>query len=110
MWQRSSNAEFEFEIAKCDILSKQRNLVEKNSENEALFAETCTPCINLIKENFEQLSLKDEKFICLDPASSLDTDELFNSLKLDHDLMAHDGANDLKNRPKLSQYLQCCCE
>ena len=109
MRQRSSNAKFEFEIAKCDTLSEQRNLVEKNSENEALFAETCAPCINLIKQNFEQLSLKDEKFICLDSASSRDIDELFNSLKLNHDLAAHDGANDLKNRPKLSQYLQHCC-
>ena len=36
MRQRSSNAEFESKIAKCDTLSKQRNLVEKNSENEAL--------------------------------------------------------------------------
>ena len=72
MQQRSSNAEFEFEIAKCDTLSKQRNLVKKNSENEALFAETRAPCTNLIKQNFEQLSLKDKKFICLDPASSRD--------------------------------------
>ena len=53
MRQRSSNAEFEFEIAKCDTMSEQRNLVQKNSENEALFAETCAPCINFIKQNFE---------------------------------------------------------
>ena len=99
MRQHSSNAEFEFEIAKCDTLSKQRNLVKKNPENEALFAETRAPCINLIKQNFEQLSLKDEKFICLDPASSRDIDKLFNSLKLDHNLAAHDGTNDLKNCP-----------
>ena len=29
MRQRSSNAKFEFEIAKCDTMSEQRNLVEK---------------------------------------------------------------------------------
>ena len=101
MRQQSPNAKFEFEITKCDTLSKQRNLVEKNSGNEALFAETCAPCINLMKQNFEELSLKDEKFICLDPALSRGIDELFNSLKLDHDLVDHDGANDLKNRLKL---------
>ena len=74
-------------------MSKQRNLVEKNSENEALFAETCAPCIDLINQNFEQLSLKDKKFICLDPALSRDIDKLFNSLKLDHDLATHDGVS-----------------
>ena len=101
MRQHSPNAKFEFEITKCDTLSEQRNLVKKNSGNEALFAETCAPCINLMKQNFEELSLKDEKFICLDPALSRGIDELFNSLKLDHDLVDHDGANDLKNRLKL---------
>ena len=109
MHQQASDAEFEYEISKCDTLIQQQELIGKNPEvNRKLFSDTCMSCLKIIQNNFEQLILKENPFLCPDSPNNNYIEELFQSIQLDGNLAAHDGVQDLKDHPKLSQYLNHC--
>ena len=79
MRRESADSEFEVAFEKCKGLEDVRGLLHKNSSrNYDLLEETCRLCIDLIKNNFERLTLKGEPFNVFEPAVDGDIDELFS--------------------------------
>ena len=71
--------------------------------------ESCKPCTQLIKDQFSRLQLKGVPFRVPEEASDRDIDELFKSLNRDKSITPYDCVDDLRKRPKLTQYLAHCC-
>ena len=68
------------------------------------------PCLKEIKNNVGQLTLK-KPFLCPYFTTDNDAEELFLLIQLNDNLSAHDVVQDLKDHPKLLQYLNhYCCE
>ena len=85
-------------------LKSARGLLNKNrSRNHDLLEETCRPCIDLIKNNFERHTLKGEPFNVFD--SAVDWDELFSMCHLDDTLSPMDTLRNLTHRPLLERFL-----
>ena len=63
----------------------------------------------LLKSQFSRLQLKGVPFRVTEGASDRDIDELFKSLILDKSITPYDCVDDLRKRPKLTQYLAHCC-
>ena len=111
MRHTSSDLEFEEKLHRCSGLSDVRDLLNRNPEkNITLLHESCKPCVNLINDTFSRLTLKDKTFQVFDPASQHEIDRLFESVNLDNALKPLDTMAELKNRPKLAQYLKHCCK
>ena len=81
---------------------------ESRKESEIAW-ESCKPCTQLIKYQFSRLQLKGVPFRVPEEASDRDIDELFKSLNLDKSKTPYNCVDDLRKRPKLTQYLAHCC-
>ena len=105
-----SDPEFEVALSRCSDLKSVRSLLAKAPDkNVELLNESCDPCLDLIKQTFSRLSLKDNQFEVDEPATSLEVDEMFQGADLDESLQPRDTMANIKNRPKLSQFLRHCC-
>ena len=106
----SIDLEFEHKLKNCSGLSDIRKLVHESPEkNLKLLDESCKPCTQLIKDQFSRLQLKGVPFRVPEEASDRDIDELFKSLNLDKSKTPYNCVDDLRKRPKLTQYLAHCC-
>ena len=110
MRKPSIDLKFERKLNNCSGLSDMRKLVHESPEkNLKLLDESCKPCTQLIKDQFSRLQLKGVPFRVPEEASDRDNDELFKSLSLDKSITLYDCIDDVRRRPKLTQYLAHCC-
>ena len=110
MRKPSIDLEFELKLKNCSGLSDISKLVHESPEkNLKLLDESCKPCIQLIKDQFSRLHLKGVSIRVPEKAPDRDIDEAFKFLNLDKSITPYDWVDDLRKRPKLTQYLAHCC-
>ena len=110
MRERSCDLEFEQALNRCSNLTDIRKVLGEKEKGTDLLKACCSKATDLIRSNFSQLKLKDERFRCADEASNDQVNEIFNQIGLDNKLDPHDGVAKLSSRPRLSHFLKHCCQ
>lgn len=99
---------FEKNLHQCSNVNEVRSLLDKNPTYEELLKKSCEPCIELMKETFTALSLKENKIVTMDTVLDCKVNDMVKSIDLDHSLTGSETLELLKDRPKLKKYLEHC--
>ena len=104
MHHRSNDIHFEEILRCCTNLSELCNVIDKSKEKRSnVLWECMSPWVNLIKQAFNELTLKEQNFQVYEPASHAEIQEMFKNISLDDTLNPKSAATDLAKLPKLAK-------
>ena len=78
--------------------------------NQNLVNKSCGNTVKLIRNVFEQLSLKNNQIKTFDAITDETVDDIFTEIQLDNDLNKKETAVALKAKPLLKGFLDYCCK
>ena len=81
-----------------------QKLLNQKPTHADLYKKLCEPCINLIKDSFSHLKLKDN----FDVVNNNQVDQIHAQINLDKDITGRETVANLPDHPKLKAFLDHC--
>ena len=97
---------FEKNIHACSNFKEVRKLLNQKPTHADLYKKSCS--INLIKDSFSHLKLKDNYFQIFDVVNDNAVDQICAQINLDKDITGRETVGNLPDHPKLKAFLDYC--
>ena len=99
---------FEKNLHTCSNLEEVRKLLNQKPTHADLYKKSCEPCVNLIKDSFSHLKLKDNSFQIFDVVNDNEVNQIRAQINLDKDITGRETGANLPDHPKLKAFLDHC--
>ena len=85
-----------------------QKLLNQKPTHVDFYKKSCEPCINLIKDSFSHLKLKDNSFQIFDVVNDNKVDQIRAQINLDNDITGGETVGTLPDHPKMKAFLDHC--